>query len=128
MSKPEHTPTPWKTDPDVEHESVIGPDGNLVADCAIFFAKKNRQKKNQANAEFIVAAVNAHDALHECAAQMAGKLESYIRRQENSNIGITKTFKDADDDLLDDARAVLQAWRELQKEEVSKNERSNPNR
>lgn len=34
MSK--HTPGPWSTDPEAENQTVLGPDGFIVADCAIF--------------------------------------------------------------------------------------------
>lgn len=61
-----HTPTPWKTDPDLGNQCVLGPDGVQTADCSIFVNPKfgNRTDAiNEANAAFIVRAVNSHDAL-----------------------------------------------------------------
>jgi len=31
-----HTPGPWTANPEVEYQAVLGPDGFMVADCAIF--------------------------------------------------------------------------------------------
>ncbi len=31
----EHTPGPWRTDPEFSHQTVLGPDGYMVADCSI---------------------------------------------------------------------------------------------
>lgn len=58
----EHTPTPWKTDAEVGHEAILGPDGLMVADCSIFH-RKIKASRLPANAAFIVKAVNNHDAL-----------------------------------------------------------------
>ncbi len=62
-----HTPGPWSTDPEVEHESVLGPNGKMVADCAIFGFGKDAptQERNQANARLISAAPELYDALLE---------------------------------------------------------------
>ena len=56
MSK--HTPGPWRTDPDLGHEQVLGPDGIIVADCSIFAMVKNgpTPERNRANARLIAAA------------------------------------------------------------------------
>lgn len=53
-----HTPGPWRTDPDVGNESVLGADGIMVADCSIFTARNHRRNPaiNQANARLIAAA------------------------------------------------------------------------
>ena len=56
MSK--YTPGPWRTDPDLGHEQVLGPDGIIVADCSIFAMVKNGStpERNRANARLIAAA------------------------------------------------------------------------
>lgn len=53
-----HTPGPWKTDPGCGDESVLGPDGFMVADCAIFSMRKGAPtvERNRANASLIAAA------------------------------------------------------------------------
>src|SRR5690606_2504796 len=51
MSKPAFTPGPWQTDAECGDESVLGPDGAMVADCAIFGMRVNRTEHiNRANA------------------------------------------------------------------------------
>ncbi|KKL85718.1 hypothetical protein LCGC14_1951910 [marine sediment metagenome] len=37
----EHTPSPWVTDPEVNHQAVLGPDGFMVADCSIVSLRAN---------------------------------------------------------------------------------------
>lgn len=62
------TPRPWRTDAEFDHENILGPDEAMVADCAIFLNRKFGKRTpeiNRANAELIVRAVNAHDALVE---------------------------------------------------------------
>lgn len=67
----QHTPTPWKLDGVI---GIEGADGKLVGNALNpFFANQKQVKANivpsveaaQANAAFIVQAVNAHDALVE---------------------------------------------------------------
>lgn len=50
-----HTPGPWITNGEFEHESVFGPNGVLVADCATFH-KTRTAETNQANARLVAAA------------------------------------------------------------------------
>jgi hypothetical protein len=66
----EHTPGPWATDHECAHESVIGPNGAMVADCAIFGMSKifrERGGNNVANARLIAAAPDMLTALHQYA-------------------------------------------------------------
>jgi len=57
MGEQKHTPGEWRTDPECEHECVIGEDGMLIADCAIFGGEHPRhQDANIANARLIAAA------------------------------------------------------------------------
>jgi len=58
-----HTPTPWKvtTTNEVWMSSVCGSDGDEIAQC---FKFKN---ESEANAAFIVRAVNSHEELLEAA-------------------------------------------------------------
>ena len=53
-----HTPGPWSTDPDVGHESVLGPDGILLADCSICTPTPEAAslERCRANARLIAAA------------------------------------------------------------------------
>jgi len=65
MSETKHTPRPWKV---VDNDTIIGKDGNVVAECC-GYSVKARDKEQQlqggreANAELIVRCVNSHDAL-----------------------------------------------------------------
>lgn len=67
MTEAKHTALPWSTDPETENQSVLGPDGFLVADCAIFgFGEIAEQRSNEictSNAHLIVTAVNERPAL-----------------------------------------------------------------
>ena len=64
MSKPAFTPGPWQTDAECGDESVLGPDGAMVADCAIFGMRVNRTEHiNRANARLIAAAPDMYEAL-----------------------------------------------------------------
>lgn len=68
MTNAQHTPGPWVTDKDVGHEAVLGADGALVADCAIFGLHVNRsQEINKANARLIAAAPELLEALERMA-------------------------------------------------------------
>lgn len=53
-----HTPGPWETDHETEDQSVLGPDGFMVADCAIFSLMKGAPTEDRcrANARLIAAA------------------------------------------------------------------------
>lgn len=81
------TERPWTTDPETEHEGVLGPDGVLVADCSIFvnpsFGHRS-QASNRANAELIVTAVNSYDpALQDKltkAVKALDEVQDYIQR------------------------------------------------
>ena len=75
-----HTPTPWF----VKGDQVIG-NGDVVADCF---------QLPQDNAEFIVSAVNSHEALLEAAKAYK---EKYFDRAENQ------------DELTDEAKAIIKA-------------------
>ena len=52
------TPGPWRTDPDLGHEQVLGPNGIIVADCSIVALHKNgpTPERNRANARLVAAA------------------------------------------------------------------------
>lgn len=58
MAQEKHTPGPWVTDAECGNESVLGPDGFMVADCAIFSMRKGAptEERNRANARLIAAA------------------------------------------------------------------------
>lgn len=68
----QHTVAPWRTDPDVGNESVLGADGIMVADCSIFTARNHRRNPaiNQANARLIAAAPDLLEALIDAVAIM----------------------------------------------------------
>ena len=52
-----HTPGPWRTDPETNHESVLGADGKVVADCAIFGTlAAHNDEQCAANARLVSAA------------------------------------------------------------------------
>lgn len=66
MGEKKFTPGPWQTDPECGHESVLGPNGAMVADCAIFGLSKQfraRGGDNVANAHLIAAAPDLYEAL-----------------------------------------------------------------
>lgn len=60
MVKGRHTrtPGPWRTDPECGDQSVLGPDGYMVADCAIFSLRKGAPSGERcaSNARLIAAA------------------------------------------------------------------------
>jgi hypothetical protein len=65
-----HTPGPWrlwkKTDKDFVRGVVLDQEGNLVADCNIFFFDETAGRSKEEcrdNAAFIVRACNCHDEL-----------------------------------------------------------------
>ncbi|MCK8788244.1 hypothetical protein M0638_28235, partial [Roseomonas sp. NAR14] len=58
-SSTKHTPMPWSIDQDGK-TALITSNGELIAECGI---SDLPVKQDQANAAFIVRAVNAHDAL-----------------------------------------------------------------
>jgi hypothetical protein len=64
-SPPQHTGGPWHTDPETEHQSVLGQDGFMVADCAIFSLSDDAptEAKCQANARLVAAAPDLLAAL-----------------------------------------------------------------
>jgi len=60
--KSKRTPGPWELNPDiVETVEIIGPNGETIAD--VWNIAKMLAGERDANAEFIVRACNAHDAL-----------------------------------------------------------------
>ncbi len=59
-----HTPGPWKTNPKVMHQAVLGPDGYMVADCAIFGGiKAPTSERCTANGHLVSAAPDLLAAL-----------------------------------------------------------------
>ncbi len=66
-----HTPGPWITDPEFEHQVVLGRDGRMVADCAIFH-KKITAKRCAANAYLVAAAPDLLEALEAAADEVIG--------------------------------------------------------
>lgn len=57
------TPTPWKTYKQYNNESIWADKDTLVADCAVFsVGQQNTTELNQANAAFIVEAVNSYES------------------------------------------------------------------
>ncbi|MFK4647174.1 hypothetical protein ABIF96_005748 [Bradyrhizobium ottawaense] len=56
----EHTPTPWVAEPEYENgnPTYIHKDGHGIADCSMGYGMED-----DANAAFIVKAVNNHEAL-----------------------------------------------------------------
>jgi hypothetical protein len=61
----QRTPGPWRTDEETEHQSVLGPDGYMVADCAIFAMEKDAPTSDRctANARIIAAVPEMLEAL-----------------------------------------------------------------
>lgn len=59
FNKPQHTPTPWHLH-DTENATICGPDHLSLALCE---ARSRKGSENDANAAFIVRAVNSHEAL-----------------------------------------------------------------
>lgn len=60
MTRSKPTPGPAKTDPEYLHETVLGGDGKMIADCSIFARRKNENEVNRANAALIAEAFNVH--------------------------------------------------------------------
>lgn len=60
-----HTPGPWTTNPEVEHQAVLGPDGFIVADCAIFSFRPGAPTSERctANGHLVAAAPDLLAAL-----------------------------------------------------------------
>ena len=69
MSAPKHTPGPWRTDPECMDQCVLGPDGDLVADCAIFGLGGSGPPRTDdectANARICAAGLDMLEALRE---------------------------------------------------------------
>jgi hypothetical protein len=71
-----HTPTPWVVCPQ-DHSQVRTTDGDFVADCDAW----NRRAEAEANAAFIVEAVNAHTSLTSRVAELEGALARFASGQ-----------------------------------------------
>lgn len=86
--KAEHTPTPWKVQmvkewgQEVEYPQVVTPDGIICNGLSLIpgFSR-------EANAAFIVRAVNSHDALLEALTNVMGWYDSSAVAQAMSKIG-----------------------------------------
>lgn len=67
MAESKHTPGPWRTDAEVEHQGVLGPDGYMVADCAIFSMHKGAPTSERctANARLIASAPGMADMIRD---------------------------------------------------------------
>lgn len=65
MREAKHTPGPWETYHECGDESVLGPDGFMVADCAIFSLRPGAPtvERCRANARLIAAAPDMLAAL-----------------------------------------------------------------
>lgn len=61
MTKSAHTPAPWRTDVAL----IYGADNHEIADCRSRCRQTANPELIEADAAFIVRAVNAHDALVE---------------------------------------------------------------
>lgn len=78
MSK--HTPGPWRQSYCCGGQNVIGPDGIMVADCAIFYCgpeanDKRSDDENVANARLIAAAPALLAALEICLGHLTGGMD-----------------------------------------------------
>jgi len=96
MAQAAHTPTPWKFEDEYVRADALNGDegGNIVAD-VYTRPSHSHSPEMEANAAFIVRAVNAHDALVEALEIMVG---SYEDRQ---------CWPGKKDVLLDKMNAVL---------------------
>ena len=74
MSEHAQTTGPWRTDPEFDHELVLGPDGIAVADCSIFSPLEGGRittpERSQANARLIAAAPDMLKALKSALARL----------------------------------------------------------
>ena len=67
MSETKYTPGPWRTSDEFNHESVVGPDRRMVADCAVLpVAGGDGLEANRSNARLIAAAPDMAEALKAC--------------------------------------------------------------
>lgn len=100
------TERPWTTDPETEHEGVLGPDGVLVADCSIFvnpsFGDRS-QATNRANADLIVRAVNSYDPA------LQDKLTKAVKALEDIELAVKREWRDQ---ALDLCAAALRSIKE----------------
>ena len=78
---PSHTPTPWKVGEEYE---ILGPNEKVVA------TTYHNRPEVEANAAFIVRAVNAHEELLEALRYVVDSGESYERVQEIAVQAIAK--------------------------------------
>jgi len=82
-----HTPGPWVTDAEVEHQSVLGPDGILVADCAIFggptVGKARSAHICASNARLIAAAPDYAEAAGLAITALSFALEHAINERDD---------------------------------------------
>lgn len=65
-----HTPTPWHPDPDGYEEYIWGPEDQMIAQ----LRGHGAGLPQRTNAEFIVRAANAHDALLAACKQVSSEL------------------------------------------------------
>ena len=71
-----HTPTPWVCGPEYEdgNPTYIHKDGHAIADCSMGYGVED-----DANAAFIVKAVNNHDALVQALQALVDNVNDYER-------------------------------------------------
>lgn len=87
------TPGPWETDEELGHESVLGADGAMVADCAIFGLWVIRsQRVNQANARLIAAAPEMLAALRQMVVNSKGDRKEYRDCHKKALAAIAKAI------------------------------------
>ena len=74
-----HTPTPWEVSA-LDYWSIVG-DGKHIADCRVQDERtigRSRDHESEANAELIVRAVNAHEALVSALTETLRALRAHI--------------------------------------------------
>lgn len=91
-----HTPTPWQTANEydtTEYQSIADSLGFRIVRCLKSTIKQTEPAR--ANAEFIVRAVNNHEALLEYARHKENCEALTSHREENCNCGFSEIFKAA---------------------------------
>lgn len=76
----EHSPLPWKLDPETENLSLLDSEGKMVSDCAVMDLNDRRRDTddfNQANAAYIFKACNAYPELVKALEMAKGWLEGW---------------------------------------------------
>ena len=90
-----HTPGPWTTNSEVEHQAVLGPNGFMVADCAIFGFGPDAPSSEccTANGHLVAAAPDLLAACQLACRVLASESPTFAPVRDTCRAAIAKALK-----------------------------------